>query len=147
MHIFVRCPPTNITKPSKCRQSAQHAKCNTYEGHSARRRYQEQGQILWGVITCHCPWYLLPVQHSSYHHHSTWCIVLYGMFGCGKLTSAIASKRRFLDCGLPEPMQQLHGEVMDRCTHSLTCLPPSSIFMWIQWNYSSAAAMCEKRLT
>ena len=65
------------------------------------------------------------------------------MSGCGKLTSAVASKLRFLDCGLPEPMQQVHGEVMDRCTHSLTCLPPGSIFMWIQWNYSSAAAMGE----
>ena len=24
-------------------------------------------QILWGVITCPCPWYLVPTQHSSHH--------------------------------------------------------------------------------
>ena len=39
-------------------------------------------QILWDVITCPCPWYLLLSQHSSYRviHETTVCTVCLAMF-------------------------------------------------------------------
>ena len=35
-------------------------------------------QILWDVITCPCPWYLLLAQHSSHRVHPTKYIIVHG---------------------------------------------------------------------